>query len=162
MGLFGGGRGLFGGGGGLLGGGSSNGFSSGGFSSRVVRDDSEIMREFVKQSDTLAGEFLRTVDDAKDEFHELCTDGFIEMVIKGNSNYKTSFEIRDEADEKIGKARGKYQERCNKFNKYLDALNNRINDLYKKKVEIAKKLNQTVSTMPNMPRVSRYLNSPIY
>ena len=172
MGLFGGGGGLFGGGGGLLGGsssggglfggGSSGGFSSGGFSSGIVRDDSKIMREIVKQSDTLAGEFLRTVDDAKDEFHELCTDGFVEMAIKGNSDYKTSFEIKDEADAKIGEARRRYQERCYDFNNYLDKMNNRINELYKKKVELAKQLNHTVSSMPNMPKISGFMASPSY
>ena len=156
MGLFGGGGGLFGGNGGLLGGGLFGDDSSGGFSS------GKIMREIVKQSDTLVGEFLRTVDDTKDEFHELCTDGFVEMVIKGNSDYKTSFEIRDEADEKIGEARKRYQERCHDFNKYLDKMNNRINELYKKKVELAKQLNQTVSSMPNMPKISGFMVSPSY
>lgn len=157
MGLFGGGRGFLGGGGGLFGRSSSGGFSSG-----VVRDDSKIMRELVKQSDTLAGEFLRTVDDAKDEFHELCTDGFVEMVIKGNSDYKTSLEIKEEADKKIGEARRRYQKKCYEFNKYLDKLNNRINDMYKKKVEIAKQLNQTVSSMPNMPKISGFMDLPSY
>lgn len=168
MGLFGsGGGGLFGGGssssgGGLFGGGSSGGFSSGGFSSGIVRDDSKVMREIVKQSDTLAGELLRTVDDAKDEFHELCTYGFVEMVIKGNSDYKTSFEIKEEADEKIGEARRRYQDRCYEFNKYLDSLNTRINDLNKKKVEIARQLNQTVNSMPDMPRIAGFTDSPSY
>lgn len=180
MGLFGGGGGgLFGGGsssgglfggsssGGLFGGGSSSGgFSGGGFgTSGIVRDprkDNDIIREVIKDSDTLAGEFLRTVDDAKEEFHELCTDGFVEMVIKGNKDYKTSFEIKEEADEKIAEARGRYQERCYEFNKYLEVLNNRINNLYVQKVELAKKINQTVSSMPNMPQISSYTYSPSY
>lgn len=164
---------LFGGrGGGLLGGSIGGGYSGGGFSGGgfgtsggIIRDpskDNDIIREVIKDSDTLAGEFLRTVDDAKEEFHELCTDGFVEMVIKGNKDYKTSFEIKEEADEKIAEARYQYQERCYEFNKYLEALNNRINDLYKQKVELAKKINQTVSNMPNMPKNSSYTYSPSY
>lgn len=157
-------------GGGFFGGGSlssgENYFhrnSLGGELSGVIRrDDSEMMREIVKQSDTLAGELLRTVDDAKDELYELCTDGFVEMVIKGNSDYKTSFEIKEEADERIGESRRQYQKKCCEFNKYLDKLNNRINDMYKKKVEIARRLNQTVSNMPNMPKISGFVDSPSY
>lgn len=155
--------GIFGGGGGLFDGG---GYSSGyGFSSGFVmnpRKDDDIIRVTIKESDTLLGEFYRTVDDAKDEFHELCTDGFVEMVIKGNSDYKTSFEIKEEADEKIGEVRRKYQERCYDFNKYLDKMNDRINGMYKKKIEIAKQLNQTVSSMPNMPKISEFMDSPSY
>lgn len=155
--------GLFGSGGGYSGG----GFSGGGFgtSGGIIRDprkDNDILREVIKDSDTLAGEFLRTVDDAKEEFHELCTDGFVEMVIKGNKDYKTSFEIKEEADEKIAEARGRYQERCYEFNKYLEALSSRINDLYAKKVELAKRINQTVNSMPNMPKISSSTYSPSY
>ena len=164
MGLFGGGGGLFGSSSG--GGYSSGGFSGGGFSTGgIIRDPREVtdsICEVIKDSDTLAGEFLRTVEDAKEEFHELCTDGFVEMVIKGNKDYKTSFEIKEEADEKIAEARGKYQERCYEFNKYLEELNNRINYLYVQKVELAKKFNQTVSSMPNMPKISFYTYSPSY
>ncbi len=146
--------GLFGrGGGGFFGGGPS------GFISEIIRDS---MREEIKKSDTIVGDFFRTVDDAKDEFHELCTDGFVEMVIKGNSDYKTSFEIKQEADEKIGKARRIYHDRCCDFNKYLDTMNNRINAMYNKKMEIAKLLNQVVSSMPNMPKISGFMDSPSY
>jgi hypothetical protein len=171
MGLFGGG--FFGGGGLFSGGGlfdvgdlfsdrSSGGFSGGFSSNSVVQDESKLMREIAKNSDTLAGELIRTVDDAKEELKELCTEGFVEMVIKGNKNYKTSFEIKDEADEKVGKAAQRYYERCYQFNKYLEALNTKINNLYKQKVELAKRINQTVSRMPNMPQISSDIDSPSY
>lgn len=168
MGLFGRGGGLFGGG--LFGGnngflGGNNGFfggSSGGSTGGIINNPIEINKEIVKQSDTLIGEMARTLDDAKEEFHELCTDGFVEMVIKGNKNYKTSFEIKDEADEKIRAARRKYQEKCYEFNKFLEALNEKINDLYEKKVELARRINQNVGSMPNMPKISTYISSPDY
>lgn len=144
---------------GLFGGG---GFSSGG----VVPDHNKILgealREAVKNSDTIAGELLRTVDDTKDEFHELCTDGFVEMVIKGNKDYKTSYEIKDAADEKISKAKRRYQERSYEFNEYLKEINKKINGLYKKKIELAKSMNQRVGSMPNMPEISSNTYSPSY
>ena len=110
MGLFRGGSGLFSGirlGEGIFGDDLFEGSSTG-----VFRGESKILlREIIKKSDTSAGEFLRTVDDAKNELHELCTDGFVEMVIKGNSDYKTSFEIKEEADKRIANARRRYQEK---------------------------------------------------
>ena len=41
-------------------------------------------------------------------------------------------------------------------------MNNRINEMYKKKVEIARLLSQTVSSMPNMPKISGFMDSPSY
>ena len=37
-----------------------------------------------------------------------------------------------------------------------------MNAMYKKKVVIAKQLNQTVSSMPNMPKISGFMDSPSY
>lgn len=141
-----------------------SGISSVGIPESVVPDNSHINLawEAIKHSDTLAGELCRTVDDAKDEFMELCTDGVVEMVIKGNKAYKTSFEIKDEADERIGDARYKFEERCYKFNEYLDSLNTKINYLYEKKVELAKRVDQKVRSTPGIQRISLSIESPTY
>lgn len=170
MGLFGGNGGLFGGGSsgrvflGRVGssGGHSGNISSGSGFHGIIRDpgsDIDVIRDYINESDTLAGELCRTIDDAKEELHELCTDGFVEMVIKGNSDYKTSFEIKEEADEKIGKVRRRYQEKCYEFNKYLNELNDRINNMYEKKVGLSKQLNQTIRSMP---KISMSIDSPNY
>ena len=72
--------------------------------SEIIRDPQKdmgiIIKGIVKNTDTLVGEIFRVADDVKDELYELCTEGFVEMVIKGNKDYKTSFEIKEEAEKK--------------------------------------------------------------
>jgi hypothetical protein len=158
MGLFGGG--LFGGG--LFGGG---GLAGGSIRESVVRDpsrDHDFVREQIKHSDTLTGELLRTFDEAGEELQEILTDGVVEMGIKGNKDYKTSFEIRDEADAKVACASDRYYRRCDDFNKYLDNLNDKINRLYDRKVELAKRIGQEAEKLPNMPKISSKTNAPDY
>lgn len=151
MGLFSGNSSFFGG-----------GFPSQICSTTVAFDKRKLERETIKNSDTLVGELVQTIDEAKEEFFELCTEGVVEMVVKGNSDYKTSFEIRDEAEKKIGDARRRYRDKRDHFNKYLENLNNQINELYKRKVEIAKTLNREAGDRPNMPRVTGTLYAPSY
>ena len=122
----------------------------------------EIAKEVIKNSDTLAGELVRTVDDSVDELNELLTDGFVEMVIKGNEDYKTSYEKRNIADGKIVDAREKYEKRCLQFNKYLEQLNDQINDLYEQKVVLAEKFDKTINDIPDLPRYERKIYTPTY
>lgn len=162
MGLFGGGSGLFGGRSSSYGGGGFWGGSSSLCKEKsVIRDPSADIDRF-RNSDTIAGDLIRTLDDAKAEFRELCTDGFVEMVIKGNKDYKTSFEIAEEADEKIEEAYQRFYTRCHEFNLYLEKLNTQINDLYKKKEELAKLVNENVKRMSNMPKISTDMDVPIF
>ena len=121
-----------------------------------------IAKEVIKNSDTSAGELLRIIDDGKEEIKEVCTDGFNEMVIKGNTDYKTSFEIKEEADEKIAKSKTEFEKIYNYFNIYIEELNNRINTLYEKKIELAKMINKTVMYMPNMPQITLENVTPEY
>lgn len=128
----------------------------------AARVMNEIAKEVIKNSDTLAGELVRTVDDSVDELNELLTDGFVEMVIKGNEDYKTSYEKRNIADGKIVDAREKYEKRCLQFNKYLEQLNDQINDLYEQKVVLAEKFDKTIKDIPDLPRYERKIYTPTY
>lgn len=118
--------------------------------------------EAIKESDTIIGELARTWDEGMEDLQEFCTDGFVEIVIKGNMDYKTSFEIRDEADEKIAKAGTRYFKRCKAFNKYLDAFNKYINDLYEKKVALAKRMHQKAAMVKTAPNLAGIVTSPVY
>ena len=149
MGLFGGSFGGFFGGGfsGFFGGNSSGSGSSGGFNTKtnIVMDEKKIFKELKeiakKDEDSIAGELFTILDEGKAELTEICTDGFIEMVIKGNENYKTSFEIRDEVDDMIASQNNKYKNKCLEINKLLKNLNEHITNLYKRKYEIATYIN---------------------
>lgn len=121
-----------------------------------------IAKEIIKNSDTSAGELLKILDDGKEEMKEVCTEGFKEIVIKGNTDYKTSFEIKEEADERISKSKTKFDKKYNWFNKYLEELNNRITILYEKKVELAMTINKTVTYIPNMPQILLHNITPEY
>ena len=92
MGLFGGG--LFGGG--LFGGSGSFGGYGGIARDPFPKNDplvDAIINHVKENDDGIVGGILRISEEAKEEFTELLTDGFYEMVIKGNSDYKTSSEI---------------------------------------------------------------------
>lgn len=149
MGLFGGGSGGFfsGGSGGFFGGGPGGLGSSGGFSPKtnIVADERKVykeMREIAKRNeDSLAGQLFTIIDEGKAELTELCTEGFVEMVIKGNENYKTSFEIRDEIDAMIESQNNRYRNKCLEVNQLLKDLNEHITALYKRKEEIARHIN---------------------
>lgn len=137
-------------GGGFFGGGSSSGgiFGGGTSSGGIIRsplDEEKILRKIIKENDDgLLGELYRIVDDTKEEFTELMTEGFVEMVIKGNSDYKTSFEIRDEADKIVAKQVERYKDKCKELNKVLSKLNDHITSLYEKKVKLAELVNVQV------------------
>lgn len=128
----------------------------------AARIMNEIAKEVIKSSDTLAGELVRTIDDSVDELNELLTDGFVEMVIKGNEDYKTSYEKRNIADGKIADAREKYEKCCLQFNKYLEQLNDQINDLYEQKVMLAEKFDKTINEISDLPRYEREIYTPTY
>jgi hypothetical protein len=71
-----------------------------------------------------------------DEMRELITDGFKEIVIKGNSDYNTSYEKNDYTDEIISRASKKIDEVLDDVKKYYDETNSIIaehND-YKKNI----------------------------
>lgn len=114
----------------------------------IVADPSKIItekiKEKVKKDGGLIGDCVKLADDTKEEFTELMTDGFAEMVIKGNTNYKTSFEIRNEADKIVALQAERYQNKCKELNSVLSNLNEHISDLYKKKIELAKRVNVQV------------------
>jgi len=165
------GKGLFGGSSssGGLGGLFSGSSSSGGFSSgSIIRnplDDKKVLKEFIKENDDgFLGDLYRLVDDTKEEFAELMTDGFVEMVIKGNSDYKTSFEIRDEADKIVAEQARRYKEKCKELNEVLNKLNEHITCLYEKKVKFAKCVNAQVERKQGISDTITYKNwlMPIY
>lgn len=114
------------------------------------------------KEDSLVHEFCQTIEDGKNELVEICTDGFVEMAIKGNSDYKTSYELKDEADEKISSAQSEFEERCDDFNDYLSKLNDTINELYEMKVALAQKINMHISDRTNFPSYIQNIHAPSY
>ena len=63
------------------------------------------------------GEILR---EGTAEIAECLTDGAVEMIIKGNADYKTSYEIRDDAQDIINNAEGKLFEKTNEVKKRFE------------------------------------------
>ena len=54
---------------------------------------------------------------------ELMTDGVKEMFIDGNTNYKTSYELKEEAQNRISNARGRLQSRYDELEKRVKMFN---------------------------------------
>ena len=66
---------------------------------------------------------LKEINDDLKEIGEIATDGFKEMVIKGNDDYKTSYEKMEEAELIVEKAKAEYKKskaelrlKCNSVN----------------------------------------------
>lgn len=134
--------------GGLLDGGIGGGGRYTGTS--IVRDpvpSKDLLRDVKENDDGMMGDFLRICDDAKDEFSELFTVGFYEMVIKGNSDYKTSSELCGEANRMIYEQAERFKRKCMELNQSIIKLNDHITALYTKKIELAKKLSVQVKGM---------------
>lgn len=106
------------------------GKSSGGFG--IVRDDPyrvrlpESVKEKMRKSDNPIVQLVSTLDDAKKGAKELATDGFYEMVIKKNDDYKTSFEKREEAEKIVSRETSRYNNSKKKLNSQIESLNNHI------------------------------------
>lgn len=64
----------------------------------------------------------------KDEMQEILTDGFKETVIKGNSNYKTSYEKIDEADSIKNSAKERLDRRQVEVQNYYDETNHKLDN----------------------------------
>ena len=68
--------------------------------------------------------FQQDMRDIKNDFQEITTDGVKEIVIKGNDNYKTSSELRDEANSIIHNASQKLNDTLEKTKTMIVSLNN--------------------------------------
>jgi AraC-like DNA-binding protein len=81
-------------------------------------------------------ELGQILSDGRKEFTEIMTDGFKEMVIKGNSDYKTSYEKNSEAGEILYKARRKYDVLFDNVHADILCVETLIDDhyVYKKKL----------------------------
>jgi len=183
-GLFGSGGGLFDGGG-LFGSGGSRSGSSGGSSllsggsvisdphdlgnmpipesiKEKMRDSDSVILKAIAAADDASQELHEVLSDGKDELHEILTDGVHEMVIKGNQDYKTSFELKEEASERISNARSRYQRKADEVNRQIEALNDHMKENRKKKETL---LLQIKGQLPEdkVQKISSYApSSPTY
>ncbi|MGN1338937.1 MAG: hypothetical protein ACI4WS_01465 [Oscillospiraceae bacterium] len=70
------------------------------------------------------------------DLHEYATVGFVEEVIKGNDNYKTSYEREDEANSIYAREQSRQRAAEKSLNNAIDSLNNRIKQLNQRKRRI--------------------------
>ena len=138
---------------GLFGGGLFGGSGSFGGYGGIARDPfpkndpvvDAIINHVKENDDGIVGGILRISEEAKEEFTELLTDGFYEMVIKGNSDYKTSSEICAEANGIIYEQAERFKKRCVELNEQIENLNIFILELFDKKEKIAQKLDVRIN-----------------
>ena len=93
----------------------------------------------------LLGEFIDACTELKNSMEEIFTVGAYEMLIKGNSEWKTSSDIMDEANRIVDEAVENYEKVYNKTKKNLSCLNSNITVTNIKKLEVAKKINAIIS-----------------
>lgn len=74
--------------------------------------------------------------ESTQEFGELMTDGVKEIVIKGNDDYHTSFELKDEADGIISSARLRFTRASEEVTNYYDETKKLLEKHFNYKKEI--------------------------
>ena len=94
---------------------------------------------------------------------ELMTDGVKEIVIEGNSNYKMSYELKEEAQNRISKARGRLQSRYDELEKRVKMFNEYAESVHTQKVALAERLGMRVGGKCTFSyRSNRYFSTPSY
>lgn len=90
-----------------------------------------------------------------DELREIATDGFKEIVIKGNSDYKTSYEKRDEANQIVASAESSFRNVVDDVMSVYNNVKKSVEDHYKYKKSIFEKV--TKEYAPSVVRFSAYV-----
>lgn len=80
---------------------------------------------------------LRFVDLLQD-INTLMTDGFVEMVIKGNLDYQTPSQVKSITHNKLNESIEKYNKKCIETTNLLKSLNTHITNSYNKKYKLLK------------------------
>ena len=75
----------------------------------------------------LGREGVEIVDQFFKEGAEILTDGVVEMVVKDNNDYKTSYELVDEAKATIAKATARYEKQRNKTEQNKECVERQLN-----------------------------------
>lgn len=86
----------------------------------------ESVKERCRNSDNQVLRDIQSIADDIEDLHETMVDGSVEILIKGNTDYKTSFEKREEADRMVSKEKARYKAVCDKVNEEIKNLNNHI------------------------------------
>ena len=109
----------------------------------------------------LLGEFIDACNELKNSMEEIFTVGAYEMLIKGNSEWKTSSDIMDEANEIVNEAIESYQKAYKKTQKLISALESNITVTNIKKLEVAKNINTIISVEDKNWKIKRaYMATP--
>ena len=94
---------------------------------------------------------------------ELMTDGVKEMFIDGNTNYKTSYELKEEAQNRISKARSRLQSRYDEMEKKVKTFNEYAESVHTQKVALAERLGMRAGDKCTFSyRSNRYISTPSY
>lgn len=104
-------------------------------------------------------EVTTLVKESKNEFTEIMTDGFKEMVIKDNNNYKTSYQKRDKAHSVINKAHEKLKQRTYEVKNFANQTEYAIDEFYTYRNENMQQiLNTTNSFLHSVYRTHLFNN----
>ncbi|MDE3839071.1 hypothetical protein C0966_06770 [Bacillus methanolicus] len=87
-----------------------------------------------------AKEIAYITKQTADEIKEIATDGFKEIVIKGNSNYKTSYEKRDEVNQIVTCAESSYRNVVNDVMSVYYRVMSLVEDHYRYKSSVLERI----------------------
>lgn len=105
------------------------------------------------------GDSMDELKDLTDELGEIIVGGAV-ATVTGDKDYKTSFEIQNEAKCIIYRSEEKYREAGEAFNSYLEELNKAMDSLYEQKIRLAKIFDRSISGNNSLPAYKREIASP--
>lgn len=119
------------------------------------------LKDFYKSSKELIDIF----DQGFKEIGECATDGFKEIVIKGNSNYQTSYEKRDQANWIIASAQESLKSKIEEVNKSIQTTDGLLKKHYNFKRDIMegnlKETQQVLSAFIEMDIKNLIISEPV-
>jgi hypothetical protein len=108
---------------------------------------------FLKELFETAKYIVDITKETKEEIGEILTDGFKEIVIKGNNDYKTSHEKRDEAYNIVYNAESKYERVYKDVSNTYEKVSNLLKEHHSYKVNLYGEIKQVQA-----PLINEYIN----
>lgn len=121
----------------------------------ILEDVSDAIGEF--------SEFTSVVAGLGDEFGEIMTDGTKEILVEGNLDWKSSYEIREDASSKISDAKNRYAEKAKQVEANIKSTQQRIDKRYHREVSLINSLSSTqyapLMIDPELPSIDGHIPS---
>lgn len=125
-----------------------------------IKDFFEGAWEITKAVGELGTGLAKVAVEGSAELGEILTDGFNEMVIKGNNGYETSFEKKEKAEKIIASSKGRWNSAESSVKKSIEKTKNNIAKSYENKRQLAIKIGENLGKQNDLINDSGVIRIP--